>query len=194
MADWDYPTTLIPRQMEWRTLKAGVQHASPLDGSTEAVEFPGARWALSLTLPQRRAIHGGEAEAFFGRLAGGVERVRIWHFLRPQPRGTMRGTPTLAAAAVRGDLTLQINTTGTLKAGDLFKVGGQVCMAFQDCAPVGGVLTVQLVQRVRSALANGAAVLWDKPTLLCIVPQMSAGAVYEPGVAHGAAVELQEVF
>lgn len=194
MATWDYPAALLPKQMEWRTVKAGVQHRSPFNGAVESIEFPGERWELSLTLPPRRAANGGEAEAFFARLAGGVERVRVWHFLRPQPAGSMRGTPTLAASAVRGDRTLAVNTTGTLRAGDLFKVGGQVFMVFQDCAPVAGVLTVPLVQRVRAALTAGAAVGWDKPTILCIAPAMTASAAYSPGVLAGPAVELQEVF
>lgn len=194
MATWDYPERLIPQAMEWRSIKAGVQHRSPFDGTVESVEFPGERWALTLTMAPKRAADGGEREAFFARIAGGVERVRMWHFLRPQPKGTMRGAPTLHAAVVRGAHSLSIATTGTLKAGDLFKIGGQVFMAFQDCAPVAGVLTVPLVQRVRSALAEGAAVVWDKPTFLCIAPNMTAAASYSPGVQAGMGVELQEVF
>lgn len=194
MATWDYPVSLIPQQMEFRSIKAGVQHRSPFDGSIESVEFPGERWALSLTLAPRRAANGGEAEAFFARIAGGVERVRVWHFLRPQPRGTMRGTPTLAASVVRGAQTLQINTTGSLKAGDFFKIGGQVFQAFLDADAVAGVLTVHLVQRVRAALAGGAAVEWDRPTFLCIAPNMTAAAGYSPGVQAPLAIELQEVF
>lgn len=194
MAIWDLPASLMPQHMEWRSLKAGVQFRSPFDGSTEGIEFPGERWAVSLTLPPRRAAAGGEAEAFFARLAGGVERLRLWHVQRPQPRGTMRGSPTLQASVSRGALSLQIATTGTLEAGDMFGVGGQLFQAFQACTPSGGVLTVPLVQRVRAALTAGAAVTWDKPTALFIVPAMSSGAAFSPGVMAGLAADLQEVF
>lgn len=194
MAVWDYPAALTPQHMEWRTLKAGTQFVSPFTSATESVEFPGARWALSLTLPPCKPANGGQAEAFFGRLAGGVERVRLGHFLRPVPRGSMRGAPTLAEAAVRGQDFLKLATAGTLAAGDFFKVGGQLFRVFQDCAPLAGVLTVPLVQRVRGSLANGAAVEWDRPTALFIMPAMSAGVSFSPGVQAGAAVELVEVF
>lgn len=193
MATHDYPAALLPQTMEWGSIKAGVQFRSPFNGAVEAIEFPGERWALSITLPQRLALQGGQPEAFFARLAGGVERVRLWHFLRPQPRGTMRGSPTLNASAARGAQTLLLNTDGTLEAGDFFKVGNQLFQAFESCTPSGGVLTVPLVQRVRVALTAGAAVAWDKPTALFCVPAMSSRAAYGPGAMAGIAIDLEEV-
>ncbi len=194
MATWDFPLALMPKEIVWRSIKAGVQFRSPFDGTVESIEFPGARWGISLTLPQRSGASGGQPESFFGRLAGGVERVRIWHFQRPQPLGSMRGTPTLNAAAVRGDLVLKINTTGSLRAGDMFKVGAQLCMAFQDCTASGGVLTVPLVQRVRGTLASGAPVSWDKPTAEFVMPANTSDAGYFPGGMAGMACELVEVY
>lgn len=194
MAVWDYPSALTPQHMEWRSIKAGVQFTSKFNSATESVEFPGERWGASLTLPPCKPRDGGLAEAFFQRLAGGVERVRLGHFLRPVPRGTMRGTPTLNETISRGQLTLKINTAGTLEAGDFFKVGGQLFRCFQSCAPVAGVLTVPLVQRVRVATLGGADVLWDRPTALFIMPAVSHGVGFSPGVQAGAAVELVEVY
>lgn len=194
MATWDYPTTLMPQDLSWGSVKAGAQSTSIFNSATESIEFPGERWLVSLTLPERKSRNGGEAEAFFGRISGGMERVRLWHFLRPVPRGSMRGAPTLAAAASRGELSLQITTTGTLEAGDLFKVGNQVFQAFQSCAPVGGVLTVPLVQRVRSTLAAGAAVQWDKPTALFVMPSKTHRTPYRPGAQERIAVDFEEVY
>jgi hypothetical protein len=192
----DYPTALLPQVLEWASIKAGVQHQSPFNGGLEAVEFPGERWRANLTLPtwHARNAKAALAEAFFARLAGGVERVRLHHFMRPVPAGTLRGTPTLAAAAVRGDLQLLLATTGTLRAGDLFKVGNQVFQAFADCTPAAGTLTVPLVQRVRAPLAFGAAVLWDRPTALFVMPATSSAAGYSPGMAAPLSAELVEVF
>lgn len=192
MATWDFPSALTPQLWAWRTVKAGVQFRSPFNGAVESIGFPGARWGISMTLPQSTAADGGLAESFFGRLAGGVERVRMGHLRRPIPAGTMRGTPTLNAAVSRGALSLTIATTGTLLAGDLFKAGGQLFMAAQDCVPAAGVLTVPLVQSVRTALASGTSVLWDRPTVEFIMPAMSNAASYRPGAMDGMAVELEE--
>lgn len=195
MAVFDYPEALFPQAIEWGSTKTGVQHRSPFSGFVESILYPGETWRVSLTLPpaESRGPLAAQAEAFFGRLAGGVDRVRVGHFLRPVPLGTMRGTPTLAIATVRGQLALSINTTGTLLAGDLFKIGGQVFQCFGDCAPVGGVLTVPLVQRVRRPAAVGVAVEWDRPTALFAYPAMSFAAGYAPGVATSISVELEEV-
>lgn len=194
MATWDFPAALTPQLWTWKSVKAGVQFRSPFNGAVETVGFPGARWGISMTLPQSPGASGGQAEAFFALLCGGVERVRMGHLRRPVPNGTMRGTPTLNTSAARGAQTVSINTTGTLSAGDLFKVGGQLFMAAMDCTPSAGVLTVPLVQSVRVALASGAAVAWDRPTVDFIMPAMTSAASYRPGAMDGIAVELEEAF
>ncbi|WP_349745241.1 hypothetical protein [Roseateles cavernae] len=194
MAVYDYPDTLTPQRMEWRSIKAGVQSRSPISGFADTTEFPAERFVWMLTLPDRRLAEAGEPQAYFGRISGGIDRVRMRHFKQPAPRGTMRGAPTLHASVARGAQALQIATAGTLKAGDLFKIAGQVFMVFQDCAPVAGVLTVPLVHRVRAALAAGTAVVWDRPTFLAIIPAPSSSISMSPGKAAGMTVELVEVF
>lgn len=196
MATHDYPADLAPQTLEWRSIKAAVQHRSPFNGGVEAVEFPGERWAVSLAMPTwgARSPKAALAEAFFARLAGGTERVRLGHALRPVPLGSMRGAPVLAESVVRGALELKITTPGSLRAGDLFKVGGQLFQAFSDCTSGGGLLTVPLVQRVRASLSAGAAVLWDHPTALFVLPALTAAAGYAPGMASPVAVDFEEVF
>jgi hypothetical protein len=194
MATFDLPSSLKPATMEWGSIKAGVQFRSPFNGNVESVEFPGERWRASLTFSLGTPDLAAQAEAFFARVAGGSERVRLRHFLRPAPVGTMRGSPTLNTAAARGDLQVLINTTGTLKAGDFFKVGGQLFQCFADCSPAGSVLTVPLVQRVRATLTVGASVTWDRPTALFICPSMSFAAGYSPGQVAPMAVDFEEVF
>jgi hypothetical protein len=93
----------------------------------------------------------------------------------------------------RGALSLTITTTGTLKAGDVFAVGGQLFQCFQDCAAVAGVLTVPLVNRIRAATTAGAAVTWDRPTVTCLMPSTSNSRSYAPGRADELLIDLEEV-
>ena len=190
--DYVWPDALPPQLMVWSIQKAGVAFRSPYAGSSESVTFPGWFWKVAVTLKPRRAKDGGFAEAFFEGLAGGEDAVLLYHWLRPVPRGTMRGAPTLSVAAARGDMSLAIATTGTLSAGDLFKLGSTVYKARLDCAPVAGVLTVPLVARVRRASASGALIYWDRPTIRCTMPSMSHASSYRPGAMEGAAIELEE--
>ncbi len=194
MAVWDLSPTIEVTGMEWASIKSGVSFQSPFDGTTESIEFPGERWGCALTLAPVPDFLGGEIEALFGRLAGGTERLRLGHRLRPVPRGTMRGTPTVNAAAARGAQSLLLNTDGTLLAGDFFKIGNQVFQAFQSCAPISGVLTVPLVQRVRVPVAASDAVTWDRPTALFVLPATSNRASYSAGLLNGMAVDMQEVY
>lgn len=192
MADYAWPVGLPPQLMVWSIQKAGVQFRSPYAGSVEAVTFPGWFWKIAITLKPRRAKTGGEAEAFFEGLSGGEDTVLVYHFLRPIPRGTMRGAPTVAVAAARGAQSLVLTTAGTLEAGDLFKIGNTVHKARFACSPVAGQLTVPLVGRVRSALVVGAPVTWDHPTVRCLMPAMGNASSYRPGAMQGTAIELEE--
>lgn len=196
MATFDWPASLTPQTVSWTLQKASVAFRSPFAGSVESIEFPGQFWKISITLPTRKMVYGGEGEAFFARLAGGAERVLVPYWPRRQPAGTMRGSPGLNAAVARGDLTMQIATTSaveSLKAGDMFSVGGQMLQAFSDCIGAGGVLNVALVNRVRAAMSLGTAVIWNTPTVLCCVPATMSARGYSPGVAAALAVDLEEV-
>lgn len=194
MATFDHPNALLPESMEWASLKRAIQSRSPTTGATESIEFPAERWQISITYPPRMHRVAGLAEAFFSRVVGGVDRVRVYNFRRPVPWGTMRGSPTLAATVTRGAQALTINTTGTLEAGDLFKIGNQLFQSMSDVAPVSGVLTVPLVQRVRAPLSAGAAVQWDRPTALFILPATVNRSSFSDGLMNRFTQDFDEVF
>ena len=187
------PDALRPDTMSWTIQKAGVAFRSPYAGSVESVTFPGWYWKISVTLPPRLSVDGGELEAFFEGLAGADDAVLVYHWLRPVPRGTMRGAPTVAVAAVRGDRQIVIATTGTLMAGDLFKVGNTVHKARASCTPVGGQLTVPLVARMRKPAVIGDPVGWDHPTVRCVMPAFSHSSAYQAGgVMASTPIDLEE--
>lgn len=188
-----WPSSLTPQKVSWALQKSGVQFRSPIGGRVEAIEFPGAFWKASITLPDMPLDEASYAEAFFSRVAGGVERVLVPYWLRLVPAGTLRGFPTLSVAAMQGALSVSIIGSGTLKGGDMIGVGGELLQVFDDCASVSGIITVPLVNRVRSvSLAAGSAVAWDAPTASMLVPSLSNTANYAPGIMSGMAIDLEE--
>ena len=195
MSVFAWPDSLTPSTAAWIIQKSSVQFRSPFAGSVESVLFPGEFWRVSVTLPQAKIRNAGEAEAFLARIAGGAERVLVPYWPRMQPRGTMRGTPTLVVAAARGDLTMSIGAPAgaTLKAGDMIGVGSQLFQCFQDCASNGTTLTVPLVNRVRGGMAAGSAVVWNRPTVTCCLPSPSSSRSYDAGAAGSLAADLEEV-
>jgi hypothetical protein len=107
MSTIDWPTSITPAAVQWQIQKAGVQFASPFNGTTQAVDYMAERWAVSLSLPNQRSP--GALAALMNSLAGGVNRVNLWHHgSGGQPAGTLRGTPVLGSGAARGDATLTL--------------------------------------------------------------------------------------
>jgi hypothetical protein len=198
MAVYDWPDALIPQRMAIASAGAGDQFKSPYNGTLQAVDFVAERWTLSVTLPQRKRINAGAAEAFFMRLRGGVNRVRAWHFARPVPVGTMRGSPTLSAGATRGDTSIAITggtAGGTLLAGDMLGITGQLVMVADSVTLNGsGAGTVNLVHRVRGTVASGSAVTWNKPTAEFVMPAWMASIAHFPGGIEGAAFDFEEAW
>lgn len=197
MATITWPTSLRPQTFSPSLRKAGLQFRSPFNGTAQAIDFIAERWVFSLTLSGKRIPNAGQVEALMFSLAGGIERVRCWHFFRPQPLGTMRGAPVLASGASRGNTSLAITTTAaaTLLAGDMIGAGGQLFMVGADCTANGaGAITVPVINRVRATIASAAAVTWDAPTADFIMPAMSPGVAFRPALLEGAAFDLEEVW
>jgi hypothetical protein len=198
MATYDWPEALVPQRAAWGSQGAGEQFKSPYNGTLQVVDYVAERWVVSATLPPARRVNAGAVEAFAMILRGGVHRVRVWHFGRPVPIGTMRGSPTLSGAVSRGGTSLPITggtASSTLKAGDMLGAGGQLFMVASDVTLNGsGAGSVPVVHRVRATIAGGSAVTWNRPTGDFIVPAWLASVVHGPGLIEGAALDLEEVW
>ncbi len=178
------PTLFKPRSCRLEMQTNQRVSASPEGGSEQAVDRLNDRWIVSCELPPS-TLHatGAWAEAFKHAMRGQVNVTALWHFTRPAPRGTARGTMLVNGAVAQGANSIGVDgispSTGTLLAGDLIGAGGQLFMVAADVTASGGAATVSIVNRVRVALADNAAVTWDKPTILCRL--LSGGDVnYSP--------------
>src|SRR5574341_369055 len=119
------------------------------------------------------------------------------HFARSVPRGTLRGSPTVKTTATRGATSLVLqnaSNNATLKAGDMIGCVGHLFQAAEDCtAGDNGEITVPLVNRVRSTIAAGASVTWNKPTAdFCLYGNSTTA--HHPMVMDGLALDLEEVY
>ena len=165
------PTAFKPRTCRLEMQTSQRVNASPFGGSEQAVDLLNDRWLLSCDMaPSTLHANGAWAEAFKGNLRGQTNVVALWHFTRPAPRGTARGTILTSAIVAQGARSIPIDgispSTGTLLAGDMIGIGSQLFMVAADVTAVAGAATVSVVNPVRTALANNATVTWDKPTAL----------------------------
>lgn len=172
-----WPDWLDPGTAEIGLKRQVVQHRSGLTGVFQAVETGAEYWVMNLSIPARLRRVSGRDEAFFNRLVGGAQPVALWHFGRPEPLGTMRGSPILNATMAQFSRTMLITATGTLVAGDMIGVGGQLFQV-ADASQGGGLLTVTTVNRSRAQLAAGAAVTWYRPTASFVMVEDSSAFVH----------------
>ncbi len=191
-----WPANLTPAGLEWRLQKSGVQFRSPFTGSLQANGFLGEYWDITIALRGEgaRRLNSGALEALLMNLAGGRNQIDIYHWVRPFPYGSMRGNPTLQVVTIRGDSQLILNVAAgaTLYAGDLIGAGNQVFMVKANCKAVGTTLTVPVLNHARGVIAEDSAVIWNRPKVAVVAPDLSAGLVYRPGMTLPTELHLVE--
>lgn len=144
---------------------------SEADGSSDVRLRGHPRHTIALVPPQKLTL----AEAAIWRstllaLNGRVNVLAAYDPVRLVPRGTLRGSPVLAADATAGATSISVtsSTSGqTVLAGDMLQVGtgfgtSQLVEAKADVtlSPTG---TVQICAPIRKTIASGATVTWDRP-------------------------------
>lgn len=185
--DWPTGTAFEPREASMGASTPRSSFAAPFTGNTTSVGHLADRLRCTLTLPPCGPRDGQHREALMLHLASTGDWVRMGHPLRAVPLGTLRGLPTVQASAQPGARSVAIVTSAgaTLASGDVVGVGGQllVCGPAGATANAGGVMVVPLALPLMSAVAAGAAVVWQAPTGLWEVPGLGeVAAVYGRGM------------
>lgn len=169
--------------------------ASNFGGSEQVRDLMNDRWTATLSASPRTSSDAAALEAFIASMRGMNNTIAVYHLLRPQPQGTMRGNPTLAGGHVQGAEVLQIQSVAgaTLRAGDMLGVGGLLLQVAQDSTADGtGLLVAPIVNRLRRALTSGGVVTWNKPTAPFRMASKPPAVQFVPGYAQGVTFDLVE--
>jgi hypothetical protein len=175
MTTFAIPTAITSKAIGFdMQMTSNVQiNQSPTNRAMQTVAFPGDLWVIRAEWPQLYTAEFRAHSAFWNGVRGAANRVRFWPMVnRGVPFGTMRGSPTLNAAASEGANAVVVSGTGTLLAGDYIGVTltdgtTQLCEIRE--ASGTNTVTCQLVAPLRSAASAGGAVIWNKPTVDCIL-------------------------
>lgn len=164
-----WPTTFRVKNCRFEPRFSQIANASPFGGSEQVFDRLNDRWMAYLTLSVEYFAGGATLEAFLASFRGQVNTVNLWHFARPQPRGTLRGTLVTSGSQAQGATQLVLSggtAGGTLLKGDMLGPPNQLVQVSADCTADGsGNITVPVVNRLRAAIATGQAVAWDKPAV-----------------------------
>lgn len=172
MTTFAWPTLTLagPRERIFALVPNTQVFTSPLSGSVQTLEMPGAKWKASFTLENLYGADAGKMRAFVAKLRGRANSFTLHDMGHPVPRGTcaLSGV-TLGAAATAGATTVNLAGCGagaTLLEGDYIGVGGELKIVVADCTADGsGAMTgVTFEPPSRADWSNGTAVVTNKPT------------------------------
>lgn len=166
---WPTLTRANVQGWNWQLVAHTLSQPSPLDGSTQTLEMPGARWACSFSYGSLGEEDAALIEAVLVSLRGRAGTIALWNFARPNPRGVGGGSPKVYGASQTGKLLTvydaPASTTGWLLKGDYFGVNGELKMLTNDATTnAQGQVTLQFAPMLRSAPPADAALTLVKPT------------------------------
>jgi hypothetical protein len=172
---------------------------SPLSGTTQVADLPGARWAFSLRMDGLTREERGLMEAFMAQLRGGSNRFTTHDLINPRPMGTMRGTMVTSGTTAAGAVTVNISgatPSAFLRAGDKLAIGGELKVVTQFTASdgSGNVTGLPIEPPFRAQISAGASVVWDKPTAQFMPVDPSWRIEYRAPRFGGLAFDAIEVF
>lgn len=167
------PVISLPTTPDFRTSRFSLvtntqRFMSPLTGSVQTRELPGARWSASFTLPPMKRGQAAAWQAALAKLRGGANRFLACDPDARTPRGIAIGTPRVRGAGQTGStLTTdgwKANVLVILRAGDYvsFTNGAghaELHMVVVDAPTTSaGIATLAIEPPIRSAPADDAAI------------------------------------
>ncbi len=196
----------LPASPAFKTSKFGLRSntqtfTSPLSGSVQTLEMPGARWTASYVLPPMKRDTAAAWQAFFVRLRGQAGRFYGYDPDSRAPRGVATGTPLVNGGGQTGASLVTdgwtASVTGILKAGDYIAfdagTGRELHMVVADASSnESGQATLTLEPPIRvSPLDNAALILSSASCVMMLATPDIAWDASETSV-YGLAFEAVE--
>jgi len=158
-----------PTSPEFRSIGFGSEQktiTSTTDsGKMFSVQVDGQRFKFSATYPPMRRSDFAPVLAFIMKQRSQKETFQIALPDLKNAKGNVSGTVLVNGAHTAGDTTITVDAmTGTLKAGDFVKFGGdtKVYMVVADVTADGSnEATLTIEPPLRSALSDNASVTYD---------------------------------
>ena len=168
MAVITYPTLTktAPARMRWSLVSNTQVAVSPLNGSIQTQELPGARWKIQMDYPPLEEADAALMRAFLAKMRGQANRVDLGPFDRQTPRGTAGGTPLVNGASQTGAslITDGWSAGATMLTGDFFSVAQQLFVVVADATADGsGNMTLTIEPPIRTSFADNAPLTKSSP-------------------------------
>lgn len=166
-------TLTIPNGIRIRSSQFGLRFntqrfTSPLNGFTQRLNLPGAKWFATYTLTGYRRAEIADIQAFLAKLRGGANTFYAYDPDAKTLLGAGGGSPLVNGAGQTG-ASLNIDgasnsVTNWLKAGDYFEVNGEFKMVVANVNTNGsGQATITFEPPLRDSPPDNAVVNITSP-------------------------------
>lgn len=187
MTTYAFPSTLpAPQRVRWELVNNTQTFTSPLTGSMQTLEIPGARWRFSATWGSFGAADAATMRAFLAKLRGQANRFTVSPWRYESPRGAGGGTPLVKGGSQTGN-SLDIDgapttTTDWLVAGDYFAVNGELKLVIADVDTDGaGEATITFEPALRAAPPDNDPLTLTNPLATFVLTETVVGWDIAPG-------------
>ena len=157
-------------------------HESPLTGSMQTQQLPGARWMTNITIEGVISEDDQAALQIFNlKMRGRAGRIAVPN-LGYRRRGTGGGTVLVKGASQVGATLITDGWTAgsTMKVGDFFQIGTEMKMVVANATADGsGNMTIVFEPPLRSIPADNAAINYTTPTVVMMPIGDLASWTYE---------------
>lgn len=157
-----------PSSIQWWLEANTFAYTSPMDKSTQTVEWPAARWHAILSYQQMADTDWRLLDAFVAQMCGMAGRVYlpVFHALLPKGSYTGGSQQVNGGSQVGKSLILEnapTSRTGWLKAGDFVHLdtaaGRELKRITADAnTDINGAVTIQFAPALRGSPADNAPV------------------------------------
>ena len=226
MTEYAWPAALRPSRLSFYLQHNTLRFVSPVSRATQVLRRDGARWIAEASFDPLNRIQAGVLEGLLAALAGSANTVRIWDWRREHRTGDPRsqgevpsgpysfsdatiftdgtgmvvgsGTPSLAAGAARGALSLQTQgwwpNAVAVGAGDHIGLAGRLYMATETVQASGtGTATIPIAPPLRAAASLAEPMVLTTPTVAMRLASDDEGAnPTRPGRFTAITIRLEE--
>ncbi|MHC1701487.1 MAG: hypothetical protein AB9900_10970 [Humidesulfovibrio sp.] len=200
-----WPTLSVrPSAFTWHLLPHTQTWTSPLNGSSQTQELPGARWICKLPYRKMREDDWRAFTVFVARLRGAAGRFYLSPLHALPARGVATGTPLVYGAAQTGTSLITDgwtpSTANILRAGDYFHVatasGRELKLITADANSASdGKATLVFEPPLRASPADNAALEVTAPSCAMRLTGDDQGQFEWSGVRYGdSSVEMVEAW
>lgn len=179
MADYTWPSSIVPSSSTWRSLANTASFISPLSGTVRTLSRGGDRWAATLTFNALLGDDRATLQAFLTRLRGQAHRVVLPDHSYKR-RGALTANFLIKGASQTGvTVTCDGATAGVtngLRAGDYVTIDSALYMIVLDTSSDGsGNITLTLHRPLLASPADNAAVNILTPTSRFLLADNTVG-------------------